>query len=87
MAALRNLVALTWSYILFRVIIGIMCALVIYIVSRTSFVALTERSFDNQQASISPFVITFLSVVSGLMAESVRADRGDGASRARLDQQ
>jgi len=73
MAALRNLVALTWSYILFRVIIGIMCALVIYIVSRTSFVALTERSFDNQQASISPFVITFLSVVSGLMAEEVFA--------------
>jgi hypothetical protein len=52
-----------------RATLSIMCALVIYILSRTGFVAITEGGRHGTETAISPFVIAFISVASGLMAE------------------
>lgn len=52
-----------------RATLSVMCALVIYILSRTGFVAITEGGQRSIEAAISPFVIAFISVASGLMAE------------------
>jgi hypothetical protein len=52
-----------------RATLSVMCALVIYILSRTGFVAITEGGRHGTETAISPFVIAFVSVASGLMAE------------------
>jgi hypothetical protein len=52
-----------------RATLSVMCALVIYILSRTGFVAITEGSRHTAETTISPFVIAFISVAAGLMAE------------------
>jgi hypothetical protein len=54
--------------IVLRATLSVMCALVFYILSRTSFVAISE-SHRASEASISPFVIAFISVAAGLLAE------------------
>jgi hypothetical protein len=51
-----------------RATLSVMCALVIYILSRTGFVAITEGQ-RGVETAISPFVIAFISVTAGLLAE------------------
>jgi hypothetical protein len=57
-----------FSAILLRATLGVMCALVLFILMRTGFVAITEGQRDGP-AAISPFVIAFLSVAAGLLAD------------------
>ena len=59
----------TFFAILLRATLAVMCALVIYILSRTGFVALTDGVQRTNEAVISPFVIAFISVTAGLLAE------------------
>jgi hypothetical protein len=59
----------TFFAILLRATLAVMCALVIYILSRTGFVALTDGAQRTNEAVISPFVIAFISVTAGLLAE------------------
>jgi hypothetical protein len=58
----------TFFAIFLRSTLSVMCALVIYILARTGFVAITEGPMRNDTV-ISPFVIAFMSVAAGLMAE------------------
>ena len=58
-----------FSAILLRATLGVMCALVLFILLRTGFVAITEGQRDGS-AAISPFVIAFMSVAAGLLADS-----------------
>lgn len=58
----------TFFAIFLRSTLSVMCALVIYILARTGFVAITEGPQRNDTI-ISPFVIAFMSVAAGLMAE------------------
>jgi hypothetical protein len=60
----------TFAAILLRATLAVMCALVIYILSRTGFVAITDGGQRNNEVVISPFVIAFISVAAGLLAES-----------------
>jgi hypothetical protein len=55
--------------ILLRASLSVMCALVIFILSRTGFVAITEAGTRTGAAAISPFIIAFISIASGLLAE------------------
>jgi hypothetical protein len=59
----------TFFAILLRATLAVMCALVIYILSRTGFVAITDGVQRTNEAVISPFVIAFISVTAGLLAE------------------
>jgi hypothetical protein len=58
-----------FSAILLRATLGVMCALVIFILMRTGFVAITEGQHREGAAAISPFVVAFISVAAGLLAE------------------
>jgi hypothetical protein len=49
--------------------IGIMCALITYILAKTAFAGLTEASYSTKAGSLSPFVAAFLAIISGLMCE------------------
>jgi hypothetical protein len=60
----------SFAAILLRATLAVMCALVIYILSRTGFVAITDGGPRNNEVVISPFVIAFISVAAGLLAES-----------------
>jgi hypothetical protein len=54
--------------IILRATLGVMCALVIFILTRTGFVAITESTQRSGETVISPFVIAFISVAAGLLA-------------------
>jgi hypothetical protein len=58
-----------FSAIFLRATLGVMCALVIFILMRTGFVAITEGQHREGAAAISPFVIAFMSVAAGLLAD------------------
>jgi hypothetical protein len=49
--------------------IGIMCALITYILAKTAFAGLSEASYSTKAGSLSPFVAAFLAIISGLMCE------------------
>jgi hypothetical protein len=59
----------TFSAIFLRATLGVMCALVLFIVMRTGFVAITESQHAQGAATISPFVVAFISVAAGLLAD------------------
>ena len=59
----------SFSAIFLRATLGVMCALVIFILVRTGFVAVTEGHQREGAAAISPFVIAFMSVAAGLLAD------------------
>jgi hypothetical protein len=50
-------------------VIGIMCALITYILAKTAFAGLTEAAYSNKSGNLSPFVAAFLAIISGLMCE------------------
>jgi hypothetical protein len=59
----------SFTSILLRATLGAMCALVLFILMRTGFVAVTESRNGQAAAAMSPFVIAFVSVAAGLLAE------------------
>ena len=59
----------TFSAIFLRATLGAMCALVLFILMRTGFVAVTEGKSGQGAAAMSPFVIAFVSVAAGLLAD------------------
>jgi hypothetical protein len=58
----------SWGAIFLRGTLSVMCALIIFILSRTGFVVLTDGQRAGE-AAMSPFVIAFVSVAAGLLAE------------------
>lgn len=72
-------------------VIGIMCSLIIYIIAKTVFAGLADSTYAAKSGNMSPFVIAFMAIVSGLMCEEafqqiVRAGksalaRGTGADK------
>jgi hypothetical protein len=58
-----------FSAIFLRATLGVMCALVLFILMRTGFVAVTEGQHRDAATVISPFVIAFMSVAAGLLAD------------------
>lgn len=63
-----------------RSILAVMCALVVYILSRTGLVVLTEQGPRTAEVVFSPFAVAMLSVMSGLLAErALRTIRHIGA--------
>ncbi|TSD83052.1 helix-turn-helix transcriptional regulator [Mycobacterium sp. KBS0706] len=67
-------------------LLGLICALVVYALFRSGFLMLTEKSLSEQSSSISPFVISLLSISAGLLSERAvenfekQVDRWFGAS-------
>jgi hypothetical protein len=57
------------SSLLYYFVIGIMCALIIYILAKTAFAGITETAYLAKSGTLSPFVVAFLAVVSGLICE------------------
>ncbi len=56
----------TWVYYF---VVGIMCSLIIYILARTVFAGLVDTTYVAKSGNMSPFVIAFMAIVSGLMCE------------------
>jgi hypothetical protein len=50
-------------------ILGLICALVVYILFRAGFIALTDRPQGADTSTLSPFVIAFVSLAAGLLSE------------------
>jgi hypothetical protein len=56
----------TWVYYF---VIGIMCSLIVYILARTVFAGLVDTTYVAKSGNMSPFVIAFMAIVSGLLCE------------------
>jgi hypothetical protein len=50
-------------------ILGLICALVVYILFRAGFIAMTDRVQSDDSTGISPFLLTIMSMASGLLSE------------------
>ncbi|TPM03529.1 MULTISPECIES: hypothetical protein [unclassified Mesorhizobium] len=50
-------------------ILGLICALVLYILLRAGFIAITDHAEQAGSTSLSPFVIVFVSLTAGLLSE------------------
>jgi hypothetical protein len=50
-------------------VLGMICALVVYILLRSGYIAITDRSQTGDGAILSPFIIAFASLASGLLSE------------------
>lgn len=68
---------------LYYFVIGIMCALIVYILAKTVFAGLADTTYVAKSGNMSPFVIAFLAIVSGLLCEEA-FQRIIGAGRAAL---
>jgi hypothetical protein len=54
--------------ILISPILGLIAALVVYVLFRAGFIALTDRP-QNESSTLSPFVVAFVSMTAGLLSE------------------
>jgi len=63
----------SFAAIFLRATLGVMCALVIFILMRTGFVAVAENQGHSGANALSPFVVAFVSVAAGLLAEPAMA--------------
>jgi hypothetical protein len=54
---------------LYYFIIGVMCSLIVYILAKTVFASLADTTYVAKSGNMSPFVIAFLAIVSGLLCE------------------
>jgi type IV secretory pathway VirB6-like protein len=61
------------GYFLYRPFLGAIAALVIFVVARTGIFVVAEPSSQNSGAPLSPFFISFVAIVSGLLAEQAIA--------------
>jgi hypothetical protein len=50
-------------------ILGLICALVVYILFRAGFIVITDRGPSAETATLSPFVIAIISMSAGLLSE------------------
>lgn len=50
-------------------VLGIITAVVVYIIFRAGFIAITDHSVSSDQAGLSPFIIAFAAVAAGLLSE------------------
>jgi hypothetical protein len=57
------------SKVIYSFVLGVMCALIIYILARTVYAGLGESSYSSRSGELSPFVTAFLAIVSGLICE------------------
>lgn len=63
----------SFGYFLYRPFLGAIAALVIFVVARTGIFVVAEPSSQNSGAPLSPFFISFVAIVSGLLAEQAIA--------------
>jgi hypothetical protein len=71
----------TFGYFLFRPFLGAIAALVIFVVARTGVFIIAEPGNQSKGAPLSPFFISFVAIVSGLLAEQAIAKiQGLGSS-------
>lgn len=54
---------------LYYFVIGVMCSLIVYILAKTVFAGLADTAYIAKSGNMSPFVVAFLAVVSGLLCE------------------
>ena len=54
---------------LYDFVIGVMCSLIVHILAKTVFAGLADTAYVAKSGNMSPFVIAFLAVVSGLLCE------------------
>lgn len=57
------------SYYLFRPLLGAITALAVYVVARAGLFVLSDPSASSARSPLSPFFISFLAIISGLLAE------------------
>jgi hypothetical protein len=57
------------SKVVYSFVLGVMCALIVYILARTVYTGLGEASYSDKSGNLSPFVTAFLAIVSGLISE------------------
>ncbi|HEX5213381.1 MAG TPA: hypothetical protein VFW22_16770 [Pseudolabrys sp.] len=55
--------------IVYSFVLGIMCALIVYILARTVYAGLGESNYSSKSGNLSPFVTAFLAIISGLIYE------------------
>lgn len=56
-----------------RLVLSVMCALIIYILSRTTLVTFVDRAQTSGGVNLNPYFVAFLAVVSGILAEEAFA--------------
>ena len=59
--------------ILIGPLLGLICALIVYILFRSGYIAITDRTQTSDGAALSPFVIAFASLAAGLLSEQAVA--------------
>jgi hypothetical protein len=55
--------------LIYYFVTGIMCSLIVYILARTAFAGLADSSYVTKSGNLSPFVIAFLAIISGVLCE------------------
>ena len=55
--------------IMYSFVLGVMCALIVYILARTVYAGLGESNYSSKSGNLSPFVTAFLAIISGLIYE------------------
>ena len=55
--------------LIYYFVTGIMCSLIVYILARTAFAGLADSSYATKSGNLSPFVIAFLAIISGVLCE------------------
>lgn len=55
--------------ILIGPLLGLICALVVYILFRSGYIAITDRSQNGDGSVLSPFIIAFASLASGMLSK------------------
>jgi len=55
--------------IVYSFVLGVMCALIVYILARTVYTGLGESNYSSKSGNLSPFVTAFLAIISGLICE------------------
>lgn len=58
------------SYYVFRPVLGAITALAVFIVAKAGVIVVSDASFTQSGAPLSPFFISFLAIVSGLLANA-----------------
>ena len=59
----------TFRTVLIGPLLGLICALVVYILFRSGYIAITDRSQNGDGSVLSPFVIAFASLASGMLSK------------------
>lgn len=55
--------------VVYSFVLGVMCALIVYILARTVYAGLGESNYSSKSGNLSPFVTAFLAIISGLIYE------------------